>query len=132
MLIIDLWAGFGGTVLALLALGAQVIVVSAEHDGEVSQVTSRTMPNAVQVEKVEHIRGADLIPVLKRRNVSVVLIGGGAPCQGNSGLNVNSRGMEDPRTQGAIHIKRIEDELKGALKEHGMEAPPIGTWLEST
>ena len=132
LLVVDLWSGFGGSVLALLALGAQVIVVSAENNGEVDLVAHTSMPNTVHVDDVEKIVGQDLIAVIQRRNISTVLIGGGAPCQGNSELAGPTRkGVKDPRTIGANHAARIERELRAAAAEVNVCLPPVGTWIEN-
>ena len=63
ILVVDLWSGFGGTLMAALALGAQIIAVSAENNPEVAHVARLSMPNAVRVESVEMISGKDFIPV---------------------------------------------------------------------
>ena len=131
MLIVDLWSGFGGTLLALLSMGAQVISVSAENSPEVDAVAHMSMPNTVHVNDVAAIQGQDLLAVIKRRTISVILIGGGAPCQGNSELNKHRRGISDPRTVGAIHAARIERELRAAAKKVNMALPPVGTWIEN-
>ena len=131
MLVVDLWSGFGGTVLALLSMGAQVIAVSAECDPEVGAIAHLSMPNTVQVDDVSKIGGVDLLAVIKRRAISVVLIGGGAPCQGNSALNMHRQGTSDPRTVGAAHVARIERELRAAAEKMNVALPPVGTWIEN-
>ena len=93
----------------MLALGMQVIAVAAEN-AEVREVCHRNTPNVVHVADVGHIRGRDLVPVIKRRKFTVILIGGGSPCQGNSELNMQRKGVKDPRTIGAYHVTRIERE----------------------
>ena len=130
VLLVDLWSGFGGSILALLALGMQVIAVAAEN-AEVREVCHRNTPNVVHVADVGHIRGRDLVPVIKRRKFAVVLIGGGSPCQGNSELNMQRKGVKDPRTIGAYHVTRIERELRKSATEEGVELPPVGTFIEN-
>ena len=130
VLLVDLWSGFGGSILALLALGMQVIAIAAEN-AEVREVCHRNMPNVVHVADVDHIRGKDLIAVIKRRKFAVVMIGGGSPCQGNSELNAQRKGIKDPRTIGAYHVVRIEKELRQAAKDGGVELPPVGTFIEN-
>ena len=130
VLLVDLWSGFGGSILALLALGMQVIAVAAENT-EVREVCHRNTPNVVHVADVGHIRGKDLLAVIRRRKFAVVLIGGGSPCQGNSELNSQRKGVKDPRTIGAYHVARIEKEFRQAAKVGGVEIPPIGTFIEN-
>ena len=84
MLVIDLWSGFAGTALALLAMGAQIVLVTAEADRDLDQLVAHTIPNAVRLPDVKNIKGEDLIDAIRRRNFSVIWIGGGCPCQGNS------------------------------------------------
>ena len=50
--------------------------------------------------------------VLAQRTFSAILVAGGPPCQGNSSLNRNRKGVDDPRTRGAIHLQRIAEELE--------------------
>ena len=76
ILLVDLWNGFGGSILALLALGLQVIAIAAEN-AEVREVCHKNTPNVVHVADVGHIRGRDLVPVIRRRKFAVVLTGGG-------------------------------------------------------
>jgi hypothetical protein len=75
-LVIDLWSGFAGAVLALLALGVRCIVVAAESSLKVAHAARVNFPNIVHVESVEAIRAVDFIPVLRRRRFKGILIGG--------------------------------------------------------
>ena len=59
----------------------------------------------------------------------MILIGGGAPCQGNTELNMRRKGTEDPRTVGAKHAPRIERELREEAKRRRISLPPICTWI---
>ena len=53
------------------------------------------------------------------------------PCQGNSELNSQRKGVKDPRTIGAYHVSRIEKELREAARKEGVELPPVGTFIEN-
>ncbi len=48
-LVLDLWAGFSTTVLALLALGVRCIVLCAECEATPNACSRRSFPNAVHV-----------------------------------------------------------------------------------
>ena len=77
VLVIDLWSGIGGLLIALLALGVRCIAVSAESQGNLWPAVQKHFPHLVHVDSVEALKGEAFLPVLKRRQFSAVLIGGG-------------------------------------------------------
>ena len=113
LLVIDLWAGVSTLLLSLLALGVNFVAVSAENspDGEVQKLAAQAFPQAVVVENVEDICAAMLAPVLKRRKFAAILIGGGSPCQGNSGANPHRKGLGDKRSWQPLQLERIANEV---------------------
>ena len=44
-LVVDLWSGISGTIMALLALGIRVIALAAEWDEDARDVAAKNMPN---------------------------------------------------------------------------------------
>ena len=70
------------------------------------------LPNVIHTPSVEEITGGMFQTVLSRRTFSAILVAGGPPCQGNSSLNRNRKGAADPRTQNALHLQRIAEELE--------------------
>ncbi len=77
---------------------------------------------------MEHITVEVLLPFLRRRRPRDILLGGGSPCQGNSALNKNRRGLQDPRSQQPKHL----GDLRDSLQEHPECAEiEIVTFLEN-
>ena len=106
-LVIDLWAGFSGLCVALLAMGARFHAVAAETDPFPAQVASQLMPHIVTIDAVENVTGAMFRPFLQRRQVRRIILGGGSPCQGNSALNPGRKGLGDVRSQQLQELVRI-------------------------
>ena len=71
----------------------------------------RNFLHAVQVRLVEEFSAEALRPVLQKRDVAAILVGGGAPCQGNTSLNRGRRGLQDMRTQAAIRIPLLAEAI---------------------
>ena len=106
-LVVDLWAGVGGLLVALVSLGCRCIVLAAEQDQGVARCHARAFPQSVMVQYVESVNATMLDAVIKRRDFRAILIAGGAPCQGNSELNRSRQGLADQRTQHAHHLQRV-------------------------
>ena len=126
VLVIDLWAGIGGLTLAVMALGMRAIVVSAECDPDLTEAKGRLFPNIIQTTDVANITGKMFKEVMARRSFTAVLLGGGSPCQGNTSLNLHRKGLDDPRSQQPVHLKRIRDELRMLYP-----ATPVFSFLEN-
>ena len=131
VLVIDLWSGYGGTVLAMLSMGIQCVVVTAESDEAVNAQACATLKGCVHLGSVDNVLGSDLVDAVRRRRFKSIFIGGGAPCQGNSSLNKHRTGLKDMRTQGAAAISRICGELQTALRKSNVESPVIIKWIEN-
>ena len=82
VLVLDLWAGLGGLLVALLALGVRCIAISAECDPELRQAKKKLFANLVEIEQVEMIKGSMFERVLARRNFSAILVGWGLALPG--------------------------------------------------
>ena len=96
----------------MLTLGFRVIAVCAESGPIAREVAQANFPDAIHVEKVEHLNAAALAPFLRRREVSAIFCGGGSPCQGNTSLNSQRRGLEDARTQQAELAARLAEDIQ--------------------
>ena len=131
LVIIDLWAGFSGTVHAALALGFRCVGLAAECDEHARAVAATCFPELVHIDSVEAIRGEMLRPLLLRRTVNCILIGGGSPCQGNSSLNQHARGVADLRTQQVRQLSRISREIKAVTQEVCSSPRSIISWIEN-
>ena len=113
---IDLWSGLGGTLIALLALGIRCIALSAEMDINLHQALASAFPNLVMISKVEDISAEHFAAVIKRRDFSSILVGGGSPCQGNSSLNSSRQGMGDCRSNQPQLLHRLVGDLRAMTK----------------
>ena len=83
----DMFGGFSGAVIALCAIGVRAIVISLEKNPQAQWAARRNFPHAVQVGLVEEFSTEALRPVRQKRDVAAILVGGGAPCPGNTRLN---------------------------------------------
>ena len=120
-LVVDLWSGIGGLLVALLAMGVHFYAVAAEMDDDAAHCTQAVMPHVVPVSRVEDLRAVDFIPMLVRRAFRGVLLGGGSPCQGNSALNRRRRGLDDTRSQQPLELQRLVSEFEQLPACQGME-----------
>ena len=110
-LVIDLWAGFSGLLFALLSLGIRFIALSAETNPDAVAVAQANFPNLIQVGDVKAVNSSMFHEVIRRRNIRGFITGGGSPCQGNSSLNKDRRGLLDPRSQMPTELRRLLREI---------------------
>ena len=94
--VVDLWSGIGGLLLALLSMGCHCYAISAENDPFAREAAKRAMPNLIHVDDVAQVRASDFQELLVKRKPRGILVGGGSPCQGNSSLNQDRLGLSDP------------------------------------
>ena len=127
-LVLDLWSGIGGLPMVLLQAGWHFYCLSAEMDSEAVAVAEGAMPNLVHVSKVEYITVEVLLPFIRRRRPRGILLGGGSPCQANSALNRNRRGLQDPRSQQPKHLGDLRDSIQQHPECEDLE---IVTFLEN-
>eukprot|EP00434_Breviolum_minutum_P017681 symbB.v1.2.015606.t1/scaffold1172.1/size134038/3 len=106
-LVIELWAGIGGLALSMLSIGCHFYGLAAELDPTAQACAKEVMPHVVHLSRVEHVKASDFSGILQRRKPRGVLVGGGSPCQGNSGLNTRRRGLADPRSQQPLELQRL-------------------------
>ena len=62
VLVIDLWSGIGGLLIALLALGVRCIAVSAESQHCLLPTVQKHFPHVVHADSVEALMGRGLPP----------------------------------------------------------------------
>ena len=110
--------------IAALRVGADVLRlpmaghVSSEVSPEGNRVVESNFPDTIQVGSVESI---DLSMVqqwaLQYCSVGVVVVGGGPPCQGVSGLNSDRKGaLRDCRSSLFVHVPRVYELCKTVFR----------------
>lgn len=117
ILSIGLFDGIGCLRVALDLIGAQVVGhVSVEKQEEGHRVVEYHFPGTSFMTDVAAITTDDVRGwSLKWGQVDLVVLGGGPPCQGVSGLNAGRRGaLLDERSNLYVHVRRVRD----LLKEH--------------
>ena len=126
VMVLDLWSGIGGLLLALLALGVRCVAVSAELDADLRQAKQAAFANLVVVSDVAELSPEMLAKVMGRRTFAAILVGGGSPCQGNSSLNLGRKGLGDERSWQPLHLQRL---VEGIREAH--PGTPIYNFLEN-
>ena len=76
VVVINLWSGFGCALYALLAASNRVIALTTEHSDDGTETLLSAFPAAVHLKRVEDVHAEMLQPLLRRRSVSVILVGG--------------------------------------------------------
>lgn len=87
--------------------------ISVEKSTEAARVVERRFPSTIFVADVQSIT-LDMVKEWSTRfpQVSVILLGGGPPCQGVSGLNASKKGaLKDSRSCLFTHVARIRELL---------------------
>ena len=116
VLAIGLFDGISALRVALDLLNAPVAGhISVEMSQAANRVVEANFPDSILVENVEDIDRDMVIEwSLRFSSVGLVLIAGGPPCQGVSGLNFDRRGaLKDSRSSLFHHVPRV----KGLCKE---------------
>ena len=76
LLIIDLFGGMGGTLMAMVALGVRCIAVHVERDKRAIAAVEAAFPRSVLWEHVETFEAAWLDDVIATREIAAVLVSG--------------------------------------------------------
>ena len=98
--------------------------ISAEVSVEGSRVLESNFPDTIAVGDVAGI-SEDMVLgwALKFSNAGVVLVGGGPPCQGVSGLNSDRKGaLKDARSKLFVHVRRVYELCKKHFRWPGSGA----------
>ena len=115
VLTIGLFDGVGALRVAVDSLGWNVLGhVSVEKDAAASRVVESRFPNTIFVQDVQTVDRAMVQEWAQQfTQVSLVLLGGGPPCQGVSGLNASRKGaLRDQRSCLFVHVDRIRSLVK--------------------
>ena len=120
-LVLDLWSGFGGLCLALLALGIHFWALSAECDEQAAACAKTVMPSIVHTPRVEDISMEVLRPFLAKRKIRGIIVGGGSPCQPHSRLNPRRKGLQDCRADQPVFLRNLLQSLRAAPECEDLE-----------
>lgn len=107
---VSLFDGIGALRVALDVLGLQVLGhASVESNPAAARVVEAHFPGSVHVPDIALVDEAMVVSwSLRFSQCSVVLLGGGPPCQGVSGLNADRKGaLKDHRSSLFCHVSRI-------------------------
>ena len=110
ILSIGLFDGIGALRTALDVLRLPVAGhISVECNPKAKRVVEAAFPDAILIDNVEDINEETCKAwALRFSSVTVVLLGGGPPCQGVSGLNCDRKGaLKDSRSSLFRHVPRI-------------------------
>lgn len=121
--------------------------VSSEVSKEGNRVVEGQFPDTLHVGDVTLITDDVVLGWASRfSNVGVVVVGGGPPCQGVSGLNADRKGaLKDARSKLFVHVKRVyelcklrfpwaqvhffmESVLSMDAKDRGIMSEVMGVW----
>ena len=125
ILVISLFDGIGGLLLALLALNVKFFYVAVECDEEATACIKANVSEIMCFKDVATFKFQDIRAQLKDREFDAILVAGGSPCQGNSSLNPKARGLKDPRSQmfyfaGPSRSNRVGTEARRADPSYGL------------
>ncbi len=110
VLTVGLFDGIGALRVAADALVLPMAGhLSSEVSSEASRVLESHFPDSTAIGAVQDIAEEMVVGwACKYSNVSVVVVGGGPPCQGVSGLNSDRKGaLRDARSSLFPHVKRV-------------------------
>ncbi len=115
VLCVGLFDGIGALRVALDLLGCQVIGhISVESNPSASRVVESHFPGVIVITDVKLVDQAMVHKFAGQfSQACLVLVAGGPPCQGVSGLNADRRGaLRDERSSLFSHVRRIRDLFK--------------------
>ena len=129
VLIIDLFAGVSGALVAAATLDVDMFAVVVEDDLGLLESQRSSFPDALLVSDIKLIRSDVFAKFIERRSITDILIVAGPPCQPNSRMNPDSAEFEDPRAPLADHVLRIQRDflsLPGDAQVHSILEAPVG------
>ena len=115
VLTVGVFDGIGALRVAADVLGWNVQGhVSIEKSKEASRVVESRFPNSIFVDSVESVDEAMVKTWAQQfSQVGLIVVGGGPPCQGVSGLNAARKGaLRDSRSSLFVHVSRIRELCK--------------------
>jgi len=126
VLTVGLFDGIGALRVATDLLGLQVIGhVSVETNKHAARVVESHFPETRVLHDVQDVDDTEVREWARvYSQASVVLVGGGPPCQGVSGLNADRKGaLKDERSRLFVHVPRILSLVRRAFpwcQVHGL------------
>lgn len=126
VLTVGLFDGIGALRVATDLLGLQVIGhVSVETNKQAARVVESHFPETRVLQDVQEVDDVEVREWARiYSQASVVLVGGGPPCQGVSGLNADRKGaLKDERSRLFVHVPRILSLVRQAFpwsQVHGL------------
>lgn len=126
VLTVGLFDGIGALCVATDLLGLQVIGhVSVETNKHAARVVESHFPETRVLHDVQDVDDTEVREWARvYSQASVVLVGGGPPCQGVSGLNADRKGaLKDERSRLFVHVPRILSLVRRAFpwcQVHGL------------
>ena len=115
ILAISLFDGIGALRVSLDSLGVPVVgFIAVEKNPQARRVVESAFPSARHINEVEDIT-EDMVREWASEfpTVSAVILGGGPPCQGVSGLNAGRKGADkDPRSNLYLKYVSVRDWVK--------------------
>ena len=136
VLTVGLFDGIGALRVAADALVLPMAGhLSSEVSSEASRVLESHFPDSVSIGAVQDITEEMVIGwACQYSNVSVVVVGGGPPCQGVSGLNADRKGaLRDARSSLFPHVRRVyvlcRKHFKWAQVHYIISWRAFGRWI---
>ena len=118
VLTVGLFDGIAALRVAVDSLNWHVVGhVSVELSPQAQRVVESRFPNTIAVSNVADVN-LEMVKewAQKFSQVALILVGGGPPCQGVSGLNASRKGaLRDARSSLFSHVSRVRDLLKVAF-----------------
>ena len=129
VLIIDLFAGVSGALVAAATLDVDMFAVVVEDDLGLLESQRTSFPDALLVSDIRLICSEAFAKFIEKRSITDVLIIAGPPCQPNSKMNPDSAEFEDPRAPLADHVLRIQQDFLSSscgAQIHSILEAPVG------
>ena len=119
LVVLSAFDGIGGLRRSLDLIGIRpALFLSSEIDKDAVRVVLRRWPDTVDLGSIEDVTVERLRLLLHTRpRLKVGLVAGGFPCQGMSRLNVDRRGLSDPRSGLAFVLLELVRLVKEAFPE---------------
>jgi len=128
VLIVSLFDGVGSLAHCAHSAGLPIAgILSAECDPAAARVAATHFPRAVHLDDVSKVDG-ECLKDLRRQHarVSLIILGGGFPCQEFYSLNVQKHGLDPLRGALVRHLPRVRDLLLEAFPGVPLELLAVG------
>ena len=125
ILLISLFDGIGGALLALTALGMSFAAVAIECNEEASAVVRAAFRNVQTIKNAEDFQAEAMLQVIQSGRFSLVLVMGGSPCQQVSRLNPSRAGLRSAESLLFRHVPRVASEFSEVISDSGLSIPVL-------